>query len=456
MRQRLSSKNPKRCNVVARPVRFALSVTALLSCLLLPHPIRADAPSNQSLSAAEILARASKAENISSAPNDTSAIEYTISKGGLTEIQTVLTKAPDRILIKDQIAWMHLTRYLGYDGQNAWISFEPAGSGLAAPSLRTYILSLAAYYNRSSMVKHRWPTETTRLPDVTIKGKTYFAIFEQPKGATPDTLLIDQTTFRIVGGIFDPGHYDLCLRFSETNGDRYCALQAHFHGDEQTGSITTRVLDAHAVEDMQFSHATDETDTTTDWIIAHARAAVRAGDRPQAFALQGAELIGRYDNGPETTADWTLTTHPATGFSIDRLFGNKSDKLRKGDSHFYDGRPVGTDPAEFDKRLYGLAYNRCELYAVACHVSVARIQNARLDGNLVYTLKVTSTDPGGGWYVIFLDQSDLLPREVLFPNGVTVQYDGYHPEANGIPIPGTIKYGSLKTYELITAIRPGE
>jgi hypothetical protein len=424
---------------------------------MLPRgPIQADTGSNQSLSAAEILAKASSAESVSSAPNTTSATEYTISKsGGLTEIQTVLAKAPNRLLIKDQITWMHVTRYLGYDGQNAWVSFEPAGSGPAAPSLRTYIISEAAYYNRSSMVKQRWPTETTRLSDVTVQGKTYFAILERPKEGRPDTLLIDQTTFRIVGAIFDPGYYDLCLRFSESNGTRYCALQAHFHGDEQTGSIMTRILDAHAVEDMQFLHSADETDATTDWIVSHARVAVRAGERPQSGALQGVERMGRYDNGPETTADWALITKPATGFSILRSYGSKTDSSRKIEVYGYGGESVGPDPAAFDKRVFGLAYNRCELYAEACHVSVARLQNARLDGNLVYTLKVTSTDSDGGWYVVFLDQSDLLPLEVLFPSGTAIQYSDYQPGVDGTPIPGTIKYGFLKTYEVISGIRNG-
>ena len=101
-----------------------------------------------------------------------------------------------------------------------------------------------------------------------------------------------------------------------------------------------------------------------------------------------------------------------------------------------------------------MAYNRCELNAGACGVSVTRLPNVRINGKVYYTLAVISNVDASAWYTALLDPSTYLPYAYGF-QAYRIFMDNYTRDVSGIVYPRYWRHEALWSDDIVDDVHLG-
>jgi hypothetical protein len=434
--------------------RSILLAAFVLVCCSLGSKASAQTP----LTAAEIIARSAKAEGVTRANSASSRNEATVTSGGVTYYVTALSKAPNKVLVRTYYPQRNLTIFEGYDGHTAWRSSLPGASGPPGPEALRIIRSSAAFYNNALYFPERWRVRATRLPDVMLQGKTYYAVREEPDGGKPDILFFDRRTFQVAGAKFDSAHYELCTRSIRRHGTHVCSEQTQFDdADRVVSSLVFGHPDDSGIADWQFTAPTDLLDSTTAPLLDNYAAAIHADRLSSTATLHGHSTFTRRSDGHRSPAyEWSLRLDRPMAFLLHRMHNDQLDFTSAFDgatgfSQYYDKPKL---PQTFATSISAMAYNHCELNRAQCGVTVTRIANQTIDGQLCYALKVTSTANPSRWYTVLLDSRTYLPSALSISGAQLVRLSDYRADATGAISASTWAYDYRDGVETITWKRP--
>jgi hypothetical protein len=420
--------------------RYGRAVILLALALFCSASVRSAYAVAANPTAAEILHRWMVYSGETEANSRSTATEASVEANGTTYTEAVLSKAPDRVLIKTVYPATGVTTYFGSDGNQTWWSTSLGATGPTGPAATRYVTAAVSYYNQALIFSQRGHVVAERLPDVTLNGMTYYAVRERPARGDPDTLLFDRHSYRLVGGLFDQRSYDLCTRFERYHQRIVCLEQQKYERGRVVRTLTFQHIDANAIEDWQFAAPETPADWTTPWLLSHYAHAIHAPKLFSAIALSGRVRDRLFDGFTTAPADWSLGLTAPNAFVLTQSHGSEPPfyiSTFDGASGYTQFRDGARRDASFANAVAAMAYSHCELFASQCGVSVTRTANVRLRDRLCYVVKVASRRDPSAWYSVLIDSASLLPRAAVLTGGVLIEFDDYAPGPKGMLIPTT-------------------
>jgi hypothetical protein len=413
------------------------------------------AASTGNLTAHEILSRARKAWGGTAQSSQMTALEASVTSRGLTQIVRIFTKAPNRVFFQRIVPWMHVVVQGGYNGRVAWSQVNLGGAGPSAPAEERFIRTQAALNNSAEVIPGRWPMRSYRLPNATIRGKTYLRVYVEPRGGNASTLLIDPKTYDTRGRQYALDRYDICTQYVRTGGVTNCQKEDIYQGGRLVGTSVSRSISAKSIDDALFEMPTMPFDWTTRWILERYQRALREPLVARGTALVGLAYFRSYLNDrPYSWSTLHLQTTPPVGFEYTLTSGSRTF-FRSG----YDGvagfvEHNGRGVAGVDNiAIWGMLYNRCELHAQACNVHIERQPNVSLAARQYYALTVVSNSNSSQWYTVLLDEQTYLPA-AIWTGDMLVYLSDYRPLQSGELRPRRWTLDSFSYQEIITNVAP--
>jgi len=350
---------------------------------------------------------------------------------------------------------MHVVVQGGYNGRVAWTQVNLGGAGPSGPAEGRFVRTQAALANSAEVLPGRWPTRSYRLPDATIRGKTYLRVYVEPRGGNGSTLLIDPRTFQIGGRQYALDRYDICTHYVRANGVTNCRKEDIYQGGRLVGASVSRDISAESIDDSLFEMPVMPFDWTTRWILERYRHALREPLVARGTALAGLAHFRSYLNdSPYSWSMLRLQTTPPVGFEYALTSGARTF-FRSGYNGVagfveHNGRGVA---AVDNIPTWGMLYNRCELHAQACNVHVERQPNVSLAGRQYYALTVVSNSDSSQWYTVLLDEQTYLLGAIWAGDALAYPSD-YQPLQSGEVRPRRWTFDYLYYQEIITNVGP--
>ena len=387
--------------------------------------------------------RAAAAQGIRYTPNYSDARIGYFTENGKRHSELVLVKSPDKLLLRDDYPWLHFVVYRGYDGKRAWTSSNFGGGGLADPRSARLLKSTLAWYLSADMVPSRWSVKAVRLPDRVIAGHSYYAIEEVPRDGNPSYAFFDKRTFQSAAVSTGGDRYFLCVK----RGGSECLRQENIVAEHVTGYIDIEPLQIK-LDDSQFEMPSMLEDSTTPKLLAGYRTAL--GDTVQSSRT----LRGIWQLPAQHVAPWTLGLAPPSTFaaSFSNIWGVAFFRIQFDGSKGTISDKNGPREAPYVAAIYGMAYNHCELNALACGVRVTRLANIGADGRSFYAIGITSKRKPYLWYTVLLDSRTGLPYAYWLRDTLLYVSD-YAKSAWAERIPATWTYESVHAEIRITGVK---
>ena len=426
-------------------LRILLTAFAAALASLVAAPAHAD----DGLTARQILERFARTQGglVHVRATESTRIEYDFVEGGNHILETVIAKAPNRVLAEVHYLALKYTSqpytyYAGFDGRTAWRRSTDGDYGVEDPASTRAVISQAALDNSAELVSGRWPTAMARGSDEVINGRSYFVLHATPAGGDTIDMIIDQGTYDLAGTRNPAQHSTFfCTKYLTTaSQERVCqsGMATNLYG-EHYQVTTTRTGENFEVGDDQFAPPQEEQDATTTALLKN-----------YAFAMGGEAAIASQHSRTITgtsarNARFGLRVITAPPFDFSYQYATTSGTTKM----VYDGAHsvgIGTTGiarwlADDALQMHAMGYNACELRLALCAVRVNRGANVRLGQETFYSLHVSSIADATKWYTVLLDQRTYLPRLLKLGSDRLLLSD-YRRLPSGMQYPATWLFNS--------------
>lgn len=439
-----------------RLARLAVSL-----CIALALPGVPAVNADDGLSADQIVQRWASASGLTERNTATTSARYVITRFGKSIIETVVTKAPNKMWLKSDYTWRHFTEFQGYNGAIAWTANGFGGGGPADPDRARLTIDEAAWYNDAALFRGRMNVKLERLADRTLDGKSYYAVAMTPTGGSTATMFFDKQTFWLAGYSYTPERYDLCTdEVRNESGQVACKTMIAREKGKLDTIITLEESSVNgAVDDVQFAPPQiPPDDGQTASTIKYYAAALGDTALHTSYSLLGDGRLTDFAV-PHTfwAYAWRLRLHTPSGYELRTI-------SRAGHESFasYDGtvgilRPYGgktTDATEINS-ISSIVLNHCTARPQECgNLTVRHLPNAELDGATYVVLGFWNTSEPSRYGEIFLDATTELPY-AAYSQTTMIYFTQWTHTPEGLRYPTEIRIQQPWTEMYVTNIVAG-
>lgn len=435
---------------------YMCAFSSAMFLFLTANAVRAD----DGLSAQEIINRWTAVSGLTAQNSQTSVTHYEVTRAGRTLYETVVAKAPNKVLVRMDYTWRHFVEEERYDGVNAWTADGFGAGGPADVERSARIIADAARYNDAMMFSGRMNVKLERLPDDTLQGTSYYSVQMTADGGMPTKLFFDKQTYWLMGYSFEPKSYNLCVEPLRDVTKHIICKTAVVNEDGKIYAIVRRV-DGHnggAVDDEEFmAPKIAPNDSETDALVQRYAAALGTTTLTSAHSLLG---DGRFTNdafrGRFAAFAWKLRVYPPLKYELETVSG--AGHVSKAG---YDGlkgfiQPYGAPAADATEinSLSSMILNNCAARPSDCNVTVGRLPDAELDGKVWNVIGFWNKADLSRYGVMFLDPTSALPYAAYSQESI-LYFRQWAQRPDGLRYPTDIDLQQLWTDMHVTNIVAG-